>query len=427
MRATGVDRRSPSSRWHCRSSDLILLGLFDVGPRGVRLQRLDQCSSRGRAPRDRQPGQGLVRQRAQAMAFGIELSSDAAATTTFWQPGRWQRRRDPERRMRRRQPIAVGCIAVVSPRPTWRAITPLLGNIVGPITFKARSELPIEFVALKCPTIPDLRDVGPVSEAAVNNQEGAASMSPAGRRAHDPARPERGQIIVLFALPSSRSSRWSRWSSRAATCSHSSGSLRTAPTRPPTPARSSWPRSWPGRRAPTCDVYTAIDNGRDRECDGRLHRRVHRRLRRPDRPDRDECSPRPSRRTHEASSSQETALPAPASRELIGITELTASASATVVAGALSGDCVADEDGCTLLPVTFPVQVFQCDWQGDLIPGGLWIGAPPPGADPADPYFPIVDAGDLPTSIRPEREPGHHVDPAAAARVPAARRVHSAA
>ncbi len=80
-----------------------------------------------------------------------------------------------------------------------------------------------------------------------------------------------------------------------------------------------------------------------------------------------------------------------------GFDQLTASAEATVVAGKASGECVLDEDGCTLLPVTFPVETFQCDTHGNQIDGtGTWVGAPPPGADPTDPYWPLVGAEDLP-------------------------------
>lgn len=80
---------------------------------------------------------------------------------------------------------------------------------------------------------------------------------------------------------------------------------------------------------------------------------------------------------------------------VLGFTQVQASARATVVAGELSGECVADEDGCTLLPVTFPVQVSQCDSSGNLVPGN-WIGAPPPGANPTDSYWPIVGPESLP-------------------------------
>ncbi len=82
---------------------------------------------------------------------------------------------------------------------------------------------------------------------------------------------------------------------------------------------------------------------------------------------------------------------------LLGRDTLSASADATVVAGALSGECVEDEDGCALLPVTFPISPYQCDSKGNLIPGNwTWIGPPPEGADPGDEYWPIVSAEYLP-------------------------------
>ena len=54
---------------------------------------------------------------------------------------------------------------------------------------------------------------------------------------------------------------------------------------------------------------------------------------------------------------------------VLGVSSLTAGADATVVAGNLSGECVADEDGCALLPITFPIKVPQCDGSGNLLPG----------------------------------------------------------
>jgi hypothetical protein len=86
---------------------------------------------------------------------------------------------------------------------------------------------------------------------------------------------------------------------------------------------------------------------------------------------------------------------------VVGFDQLTATAEATVVAGKASGECTLDEqDACALLPVTFPVQTYECDTHGELIPGtGTWIGAPPPGANPTDPYWPLVGAEDLPGSL----------------------------
>jgi hypothetical protein len=83
---------------------------------------------------------------------------------------------------------------------------------------------------------------------------------------------------------------------------------------------------------------------------------------------------------------------------IAGFDQLTATAEATVVAGKASGECTLDEqDACTLLPVTFPVQTYECDEHGDQIDGtGTWVGVPPPGADPTDPYWPLVGIEDLP-------------------------------
>lgn len=88
---------------------------------------------------------------------------------------------------------------------------------------------------------------------------------------------------------------------------------------------------------------------------------------------------------------------------VLGINQLTASAGATAVAGAASADCVADEDGCTLLPVTFPVKVATCEADGTLS-GGTWVGAPPPDAAGQD-YWPIVGADDLPRPADPDGNP----------------------
>lgn len=84
---------------------------------------------------------------------------------------------------------------------------------------------------------------------------------------------------------------------------------------------------------------------------------------------------------------------------VLGVNQLRASAEATVVAGKLSPECVADDDGCTLLPVTFPVQVSQCNAAGELLPGP-WIGAPPPGHE-GEGYWPVVGQESLPSTANP--------------------------
>ena len=45
-------------------------------------------------------------------------------------------------------PPQIGCVASVEVATQYQALTPVIGNIIGPMTFKARTEVPIEFV---CP------------------------------------------------------------------------------------------------------------------------------------------------------------------------------------------------------------------------------------------------------------------------------------
>jgi hypothetical protein len=84
---------------------------------------------------------------------------------------------------------------------------------------------------------------------------------------------------------------------------------------------------------------------------------------------------------------------------ILGFTQLTATADATVVAGPLSGECVADDDGCVVLPITFPVQVSECNSAGELVQGP-WVGAPPPGHE-SEGYWPIVGLESLPSAANP--------------------------
>lgn len=84
---------------------------------------------------------------------------------------------------------------------------------------------------------------------------------------------------------------------------------------------------------------------------------------------------------------------------IFGFDQIPASAEATVVAGPLSGECVADDDGCVVLPITFPVQVSQCNDAGELVQGP-WVGAPPPGHE-SEGYWPLVGLESLPSAGNP--------------------------
>ena len=91
---------------------------------------------------------GQVEQRVQDTSFGSTVSNigdPADPVVAFYHE-------DPNSTIRRRtlsaRTVVTGCIAVVTAAVDWSAITPIIGSIIGPITFTARSELPVELV---CP------------------------------------------------------------------------------------------------------------------------------------------------------------------------------------------------------------------------------------------------------------------------------------
>jgi TadE-like protein len=43
-------------------------------------------------------------------------------------------------------PLQIGCLAIVETKSTFSAITPLISNLIGPITLSSRSVNPIEYV-----------------------------------------------------------------------------------------------------------------------------------------------------------------------------------------------------------------------------------------------------------------------------------------
>lgn len=46
------------------------------------------------------------------------------------------------------EPIGIGCVAVVRVTTPWQALTPIVGALLGPITLRAETQQPVEFV---CP------------------------------------------------------------------------------------------------------------------------------------------------------------------------------------------------------------------------------------------------------------------------------------
>jgi hypothetical protein len=87
----------------------------------------------------------LIAERAGDMSFGTAISTTAVNLTQFY---RAQPDSDDVTSNAVCNPVAVGCIAVVAGDAQWQAMTPIIGNFIGPITLHARSELEVEFV---CP------------------------------------------------------------------------------------------------------------------------------------------------------------------------------------------------------------------------------------------------------------------------------------
>ena len=130
---------------------LIIFGLFDVGRAVFMYNGLTNAAREAARLAIVNQDEALVLQRAEDMALGSGITTAAADVVAFY-------RRNPDTDdVESNEPcdnsdpehsIAVGCVAVVIVEAPWEPITPLIGNIIGPITLTGRSELPIEFV---CP------------------------------------------------------------------------------------------------------------------------------------------------------------------------------------------------------------------------------------------------------------------------------------
>ena len=130
---------------------LIVMALFDIG-RGVFIYNgLTNAAREAARLAIVNQDKTLVAERAQAMAFGTEITTPPAALVNFYRAGPNTddvELNEPCDNSNATHSIAVGCIAVVNAQATWQAVTPIVGNLIGPITLDARSELAIELV---CP------------------------------------------------------------------------------------------------------------------------------------------------------------------------------------------------------------------------------------------------------------------------------------
>ncbi len=128
---------------------LILMAVFDVGRAVFVYNGLTNAAREGARLAAVNQDEGLIEDRVTEMTFGNSV-------TNLGTPNFVRFHREGPKGTPTSNPvcptgdIAVGCIAIVSPESNWTAITPILGQVIGPITFRARSEVPVEFV---CPNV----------------------------------------------------------------------------------------------------------------------------------------------------------------------------------------------------------------------------------------------------------------------------------
>jgi Flp pilus assembly protein TadG len=125
---------------------VLLLAVFDVGRVVLIYNGLTNSAREGARLAVVNQDKGLIAQRMQAMTFATALANagDLNDVASFRKE---LPNADPLANPQC-SPMVIGCVAVVTARADWSAITPIIGMLVGPISLTARSELPVEFV---CP------------------------------------------------------------------------------------------------------------------------------------------------------------------------------------------------------------------------------------------------------------------------------------
>lgn len=125
---------------------LLLVAVFDVGRAVFAYNGLTNAAREGARLAAVNQDPALIKQRVQEMTFGTGVTNLADPNfVRFF-------KETPNLTTPTSNPVcttmAVGCVAIVVAESDWRAITPVIGQIIGPITFTGRSEVPVEFV---CP------------------------------------------------------------------------------------------------------------------------------------------------------------------------------------------------------------------------------------------------------------------------------------
>ena len=127
---------------------LVLIAVFDVGRAVFAYNGLTNAAREGARLAAVNQDLDSIKQRVQTMTFGTGVTNLASPTfVRFFKDG-------PNVTTPTSNPVCpatamtVGCVAIVNAESDWSAITPIIGQLIGPITFKADSQVPVEFV---CP------------------------------------------------------------------------------------------------------------------------------------------------------------------------------------------------------------------------------------------------------------------------------------
>jgi Flp pilus assembly protein TadG len=125
---------------------LLLIAVFDIGRAVFAYNGLTNAAREGARLAAVNQDPALIKQRVQEMTFGTGVTNLASPNFVRFHE------ETPDLTTPTSNPVCttmvVGCVAIVLAQSDWRAITPVIGQIMGPITFTARSEVPVEFV---CP------------------------------------------------------------------------------------------------------------------------------------------------------------------------------------------------------------------------------------------------------------------------------------
>jgi Flp pilus assembly protein TadG len=113
---------------------LMLLGLFDFGRAIYAYNTVSNAAREAARVAIVNPDVPAIRAEAvsQAIALGVD---PASVTVDFHEAG------DPDTTC---DPPEFGCVAVVTVPYEWAAITPVIGDIIGPIEISSTSSVPIE-------------------------------------------------------------------------------------------------------------------------------------------------------------------------------------------------------------------------------------------------------------------------------------------